>query len=402
MNQEHPHRCSRIYLFSFLLFSILFIFQECLFRLIFPIPEIVNFDRISYSVIADGDVAKSSKRPVRLSNASYTLSSQPDGIEFTHWLNLYGFRDRDWTVEKTLPRWGFVGDSFVEGFMAERDETISVTFEACAIRDGLPVEAMNFGIGGVGFESYVRLLHDAVPLFDLDAVFLVLYANDLPGLPFDEAWLQDGPSPRFSSRWVPRAFDVIREFLRTGFAVKRWHSRPFPFCAAVPDSANPLTDHAHLISPTVDPVLVEAMKMGAFNPYQYNYLILLEENLKIPVRVEPHLRHLNVYLNEHRCQLYVAYLPCRHQVSDGYIEFAKRCTEPTEITSLMAPPYDTQNKTLKTVCSQLGIPFIDLTPGLIEREKAGQRMFWDYDSHMRGEGYTYTGERLYDFARTGK
>lgn len=402
MDRKLDPRKVKIALFYGLLVLLVILFQESLFRIVFPMPGVLNFDRISYSVISPNDPAPPSRRPARLAHASFTLSSAPDKIEFTHKLNLHGFRDKEWALKKQCPRWGFVGDSFVEGFMAEANETIPVSFQTCADRDGKKIEAMNFGVGGVGFESYARLLHDAVPLFGLDAVFLVLYVNDLPGPPYDSAWLQGESRPIFYRPWIPHIFYIFGEYFRTGYVAKLWHASPFPFCAAVPDPSNPLTEHAHLISPAVDPSIVEAMRLGTFNPYQYNYLILLEQGLKLPVQVEPHLHQLDEFLKRHHCLLYVAYLPCRHQVSDRYIPFAKQCADPNEITSLMWPPYDTQNKTLRAVCTRIGVPLIDLTPGLIEQELKGNRMYWDYDSHMRGAGYTFVGERLYQFVTAGQ
>ena len=103
--------------------------QELAFRLTFSLPEVLNFNRITYSALA-GPESVEDQQP--LSNAAYTWASDPDGAEFVHHLNIYGFRDDDWKLakEEYSDRLLFVGDSFVEGFMSEDNETIPTVFQS--------------------------------------------------------------------------------------------------------------------------------------------------------------------------------------------------------------------------------------------------------------------------------
>ena len=121
-------------------------------------------------------------------------------------LNNYGFRDRDWTI---APQQGrrvmFVGDSFVEGFGLGDDGTIPVRFAACAEAAREQLEVMSFGVGAADIPHYQALIHDAVPLFRPSSVILVIYANDLPGPPFDERWLESPLAARRSMLLLPRA-----------------------------------------------------------------------------------------------------------------------------------------------------------------------------------------------------
>ena len=83
----------RVWFYYFLLAVVLFAFQEALFRIVFPLPEIANFNRINYSLMvsgaSEGKSGEGESRP--LSNESYTLASDPDGAEFVHHWILYGF-----------------------------------------------------------------------------------------------------------------------------------------------------------------------------------------------------------------------------------------------------------------------------------------------------------------------
>ena len=98
------------------------IIQEVVLRICFPIPEVSNFDRINYLELENGP---GTYRHMR--NQNWYWQSKPDtSYRFVHYLNQYGFRDSEWPVEKSTKkrRILFVGDSFLEGVMADQDQTI--------------------------------------------------------------------------------------------------------------------------------------------------------------------------------------------------------------------------------------------------------------------------------------
>ncbi len=99
---------------------------EIVARWSFPLREIENFDRMAYApMLAGADITGTT-----LHHASFSWHSDPDGASFVHHLNQYGFRDIEWRVAKSqgVRRVAFVGDSFVEGFMARDDESIPSVF----------------------------------------------------------------------------------------------------------------------------------------------------------------------------------------------------------------------------------------------------------------------------------
>ena len=119
---------------KFLLTAAFFlVLLEIAVRTVFPLPEALGFDRTRYSHMG---FTPGAQTPSSLGHASFTWASDPDGFAFEHALNLYGFRDREWTLEAPAgaTRVAFVGDSFVEGFSAPAEDTIPATFATLAGR----------------------------------------------------------------------------------------------------------------------------------------------------------------------------------------------------------------------------------------------------------------------------
>ena len=90
---------------------VILLFQEVLFRWLFPLPELRDFNRSNYMHPPRG-VAEIA--PLRYE--CHTFQSYPDTVyRFAHHLNGYGFRDKEWRVKKKKgkKRIVFIGDSFV-------------------------------------------------------------------------------------------------------------------------------------------------------------------------------------------------------------------------------------------------------------------------------------------------
>jgi hypothetical protein len=88
-----------------------FLFQEALFRFSFPVAEIRNLDRAIFWNVNPNNPELQYKR----NRAKYWQSSVDTSATFLHEMNLYGFRDEEWTVEKSAgkQRVLFIGDSFI-------------------------------------------------------------------------------------------------------------------------------------------------------------------------------------------------------------------------------------------------------------------------------------------------
>ncbi len=386
---------SRILAALLLMLSLLAI--EGVSRLLFPLPEETSFNRVNYSEMAG--LGRAHAPP--LANASFVWSSAPDGVTFRHDLNAYGFRDRTWPLrpEAGRRRIMFVGDSFLEGFMAENTQTIPAGFENAAVRGGRKFEVMNLGIGATGPKDYCNLIRDAVPLFKPDCLVIVFYANDFPGRPFDPAWFAPTFTPDYRNAWTPRLYTVVKR-LRSHQPVPVRFRRPsFPFLAAVPDPRNPWSsiETAAAYKKFVSPKIAEAMQRGTFNPSAVNLIERDRVNLTASTEMHPLLEALLAFARTHACKLSVAYVPSANQVSDAYLPFRSEYSENKHPESLMDERYHLHARLLKSACAQLKIPFLDVTPQLREREAAGGRVYWNYDPHMRGASYLMLGELLYEW-----
>ncbi len=63
---------------------------------------------------------------------------------------------------------------------------------------------------------------------------------------------------------------------------------------------------------------------------------------------------------------------------------------------LNKPEYQIHQQYLKENCERLNIQFIDLTNSIKEKESNGERLYWDYDQHMRAKGYQLVGETIWN------
>ncbi len=384
-----------------LLFGVVTVLLPCValelaLRVVFPLPEVLNFDRVHYSPLA---LVPNVANATSLGRASFVVASDPDGLEFVHRLNLYGFRDRDWPRGKPagVTRVAFVGDSVVEGFMASGADTIPAGFEQAARAGGEPVDVLNLGVAAADFPEYVRLIRDSVPLFHPDLLVLVLYANDFRPEPYDPAWLAEPLEPLYASPWELRLLHVISAVQEGRRLPRRWTERPFPFFAAVPDPANPWSDpeRARRYRAFVDPGMAEAMEHGRFNPFAVDCLPVYEMLLLTPDDRTPHLQALSAFSERHGARLRVVYFPTRNQVSDRYRGAQRRFSREARAATFTGARHQLQARRLRSACERLGIPFLDLTPLLRAWENEKGPLFRKYDEHMTGEGYRLVGSAIY-------
>lgn len=382
-----------MWVFFLLLAVLLFAFQEALFRFVFPLPEITNFNRVNYSMMVSGTTQD---EPSPLSNEAYTWASDPDGAEFVHHLNLYGFRDQNWPV-KGSKRVMFVGDSFVEGFMASDDETIPAGFEQAARAAGEPMETINLGTGAAGIADYLAVIADAVPIFKPDTVILVLYANDFPAEQDVGRHLDSGQAAIYTNTRAPRLYVVVSRLLQGKRVATRWSKQPFMFLPASDSARSPLHEEDFLayVSGFVDPELLALMQTGRFNPFVINEYTNYAAYLAVPAKIDGVIERTRDFVEAHGSQLMLVHIPYRSQVSDHYLDYTRRFDIEKQPASLMPEENQVHARFLKTESEKLSIPYLDMTAILRQREASGERMYWDYDEHMKGSTYLMTGAEIF-------
>ena len=375
--------------------------QEVVMRLAFPIPEVVNFNRIRYSRTQYSQMPAASdlEQSGPLANATYLWTSDPDHAESVHKLNIYGFRDKTWPVERSDDRCRvmFVGDSFVEGFLANEHETIPKGFEQAAASSSTSVETLNLGVGASGVDDYFPLIRDAVPLFRPDQLVLVFFANDCPFPPYNAQWLDTPLTPKRSSWSVPRLYYCVDRLIQGRTIATSFGSKPFPFLPVVPDPRNPWSESEtrRSFEEFVSPQLAASMTKGRFNCFLVNGHTMFKQFLVCNFDAMPHLSALRAFLDRYSTELLIVYLPSRQQVSDAYLQFVAESDIDKTPDSLMGDQYQGHARILAGACKELSVPFLDLTPVLRRAEKEGHRLYWDYDDHMKGEGYLLVGQHIF-------
>ena len=385
--------------FAFALGTLLVV-QELLARAVYPLPEVLNFDRATYSNI---DTALGRHQSINLAHASFTWASDLDDFEFVHRLNLYGFRDETWPLSKRAgeTRIAFVGDSFVEGFSAAEEHTIPRVFSDLSAALGRPVETLNLGVGGGNLLSYAWLMRDALPLFHPDAVVLVIFANDVISRRLPRDLMEGALEPQRSSALEPRLLTVKRRLAAGQRAPRRWIGPPFEYMPKVPDPRYPWSDDRRAEALAfVEPDIARAARNGRFNTILTEVMPWFAKTLPQRIDLSPWLRVFRDYARAHGATLGVVYVPSRMQVSDRYLPTIARFSPPGSAVSFLGPEYQRHAHELKWACSALGLPFLDLTPELREREEE-TALYWSYDDHMRPEGYRFAAERIHTWWQDG-
>ncbi|MBL4754345.1 MAG: SGNH/GDSL hydrolase family protein [Flavobacteriales bacterium] len=381
-------------LFKILLYlAFLFALQEVALRICFPIPEIENFNRINYQILAAKDNKSSYIRNIKMMWKS-TLDTEED---FIYNLNPYGYRDRAWNVEKDndQTRVMVVGDSFVEGMMAVGDETLPMGFANSADEAGLNVEAMNFGMMGIGLNEYIKLIVDAVPVFKPDYLIMVLFSNDIP---FNRPYFPTTKLAPVFTDWSTPRLKALLNYSKNGDPIPfRWSFDIKRYYKAVPDKSNPWTTQSEARSKDVTPPIADAMMKGDFNFFRSNWILEEEKFLRSPTDVTEKLKLLREFTTYYGTEMLVCYIPSRNQVSEYYYKYEKeycqvRCPDRLDLTQ---PAYQIHRQMLSNNCSSLDIPYYDLTPMIIAEENKENHLYWNYDDHMKGSSYLMMGDEIF-------
>jgi lysophospholipase L1-like esterase len=273
--------------------------------------------------------------------------------------------------------------------MAADDETIPRAFEAAAAREGRRVEAMNLGVMGADLGHEFQLVHDAAPLFAPDAVILVIFANDLPTTGIA---VESRAARRFDAR-VPRLLAVAGLLAAGEMPPLALPLREVRYHAPASDPRHPWHGREDEVRARVRADVADAVLAGRFNPYRVGGASTLAEALRMPIEMEAPLRWLSHTVARSGARLLVAYLPDRTQVTRRYAPFEAALG--ANDSDLTAPAFQAHRRALARACRAAGVPFLDLLPLLRRTDASPAPLWWDYDDHMRAEGYRLVGEALY-------
>lgn len=354
-------------------------------RLLFPRPELENFNRIYYTPLKlFGGIGNA---PAGLQPISYTRlrwESVPDGFSNILTLNIYGFRGPDFPARPaSKPRIIFIGDSMAEGLGADDGDTLPAQFERLA---GGRYEVLNLGVSGTGLPDYARLARDSRVL-QPTALVIVTSWNDLP-VRTEWAVEQEPPGPiRFSAAGSNflAAIDELRHGRRPMTSL---YSGPFPFFRAVPDSSNPFSGRQN--EHGVDADIFRAMRAGRFNPFVSNAARSSQELVLQEMSEASHGPFIDALKEAARlngADLYFIHIPLHVTVSDRYYPLWNRLGEDFTVPTLTGPEFRRHQALFAQYLASRDIPFIDATPALSDLEKSGRQLFHGYDEHLNAAGY---------------
>lgn len=372
--------------------AILLVLQELVLRVLFPIPELSNFDR---SLYLPGNSEE--KKYTYYRNSTWFWESSLDtNFKFVHYLNQYGFRDEEWDLKKPegKQRILFIGDSFTEGIMAEQEHSLVASVKKSDLKNDLDV--MNMGIMGIGLNSYLKMIADAVPAFRPDRVCLMLYSNDLsskaPVIP------QKSLTPEHYNKYLPRLLELIHQ-IQDGSPIQiRFNKEEKPFLPSMNDKNFPWYKREEVVIKHTSKRVKNSMIDGKVNPFKINQILREKKGLSEQVELEEMMRFLTSYEEKYQTEFVICYLPARHQTTNYYYQFDKEfcvinCPDSLDLTDR---PYNQHQEYLKKICAQYQLNFIDFTSVVKQREDAGVHLFWKYDDHMKSSGYQLLGRHLYD------
>ena len=367
-----------------------FLFQELVFRYVYPIPEIENFDRVNFTHLSfEGDGSKHSRDRIWEWRSDLDTSHV-----FKHQMNRYGFRDTEWTISssKGKKRALFIGDSFVEGVMATQEETIPLAFQNASKGT---FEAFNGGLLGCGLSAYLQLAADAIPVFKPDVAILCIYANDLGNAPpqVPEFYLE----PKMFDSKTPRLLEVLSQIQTYGPLNHRWANVSAPYLPAIPNKRNPWTTLEDSLKQHVKPTIAESMKQALLNPFLTNAIVKEEHALKVNPNLGETLPFFKYICETNGTQPVIVYIPSRNQVSDYYLPFERQyALSFPDTLSLKDSKYQRHQEVIKSQAKALDLQFIDLTPTIQDEESHNVHLYWHYDQHMKAKGYELIGTTIWN------
>jgi len=397
-------------LFSLVLLTILILFQEVVFRLIFPVPESTKFNRIRFQLLAESDPRF---RPLMKRGLVYDkllFESAPDGWRHVHQLNRFGFRERDFSVNPAAgkKRVLVVGDSVTEGQGAAYEQTIPAQLGQ---RLGSSAEVLNLGVVAATLDKVTQLACESTVLLKPETLVVVMYANDTPAPPVPRTadlrdlnllatrFQQDEQASRFARVYAPR-FVLIAQKLAAGEPIySRFFAPTIRYFAPTPDATNPFKSGSPPV-PGLKPELEQAMRAGQLNPWlvQQSEAMpgMIKQDFRLGGSPELHLRAIQQACRQVNVKLVLAFVPFHATVHARYAQPLIDLKMPKDVAEALSvdPAYKSQAMQLKAICEQLQITFVDTTSPLASQENQGKPQFWAYDSHPRPEGYATIAEAI--------
>ena len=279
--------------------------------------------------------------------------------------NSLGFRGPE-IGPKTRPRVLFLGDSITMAHYLPEEETfVSLVERESEATGSAPIETINAGVGGIGMETELAILHETGLRVSPDTVVLGFYLNDV----------QQSPGVRILP--VPSFLDWSVLVRYAAGTVPRFLERP-----DWDISPKEMTDWLKEIRRRAPAARGDPAKdPGAFNA-------LVQENYrdwgsawsdKVWMRLDPILAEFRRQADLHHFRFVIVAFPVEPQVKAAFVS-------------------DWPQRRLAESARRLGIPMLDLLPALREAARGGEPLYYDICHHTPA-GSRAVAAAIFDFLR---
>jgi hypothetical protein len=347
-------------------------------------------------------------------------------FDYSFETNSHGLRSKDLSTKKApgTSRIFVAGDSYVEGFGVDADDTMVSRLETYANRDGDHVAFINGGLAGTGPLEYYKVFSHVGVQYDLDGLLISIYANDVSDTRAlgagdamsDEALLSPplGRIKHAAYLLYPRMFEMFRKISRD------YHTRyeRSDLIGSVSQRARklgitPAEVEAWVAKLPMD--LVEAsnkemfggqiLAWGLLEPYYWTDALDIDtprakNKWRFMVRV---LDAMVARARREGIEVAVLYLPMPFQY-DGLRFDPTNPWVAVGTTFKQSWLYETSTiqVRLEEWSRNQNLPFLDLTPTFRQASKNanGQKLNWTLDGHWTPEGHRIAAVGIYEWLRS--
>lgn len=353
-------------------------------------------------------------------------------IEFEYHFatNSHGLRYDDIPLAKPAGTWRVfvVGDSFTEGLGVEVPDRFTERLQASFRENGRQVSFINGGLSGTGPLEYARMFREVGLKYNVDALLVVLSANDLAdtiatATPLDITsqtpvdLYPDGDPPLWHQvLWYlwPRAFAQFRLWRMS--RAYRERTRPRDFVKAVADAAVQAgfaPDQIERWKASLPERLVSAVNSGTFNGSLLScgllYPTLWTDSLDIDTPLAERKWRAMVSIlsavvstaRRNRLEVGVVFVPTRfqydsasHTISNPWV-----CAGTVVRGAWLSGDTEVERR-LKGWAEGLGLPLLDLTDSFRVAARSQRALYWPLDGHWTPEGHRVASVAMYQWITT--
>lgn len=305
-------------------------------------------------------------------------------------INAGGLRDRNYTQKKPYGTKRFLvfGDSFIEGWGVEEQETVAKRLEHRLGDDG--IEVINFGVAGYGTDQEWLYFKQAGVAYQPDQVIVFFYGNDLwnnaskKGIGAERGhkpYFRPDRTGKLRLKGVP-----VRKTLfwdKERLQQRPWKDRLQQY----------LYEHCHLYVLIRQAFRADLPRQQQQTFYQGLYGLNTDESLNRLWRLSGDiLAGFNTSVRQSRATMLLVYIPSIVQMNEADWHVKRELNGLVGEYDLLKP-----NRELAAIAATHQISFLDLYPAFKESSKS-KKLYFD-DSHWTPAGHELAAQLIERYLR---